>query len=269
MKKRPFLLLLATFLLGICCFHYSCKPKKPCCDLEAPTSLTATNIDSTSSTLEWTPVSGAAAYQISVKDVTSNTTLPQLTTFGTDTLLTGLTPNHEYTAIVQAICGAEKTCRVSPNVVATCFTKGVIVEDVVIMRDYNNSLEGYCQVYNSADLNISNNNIPLDFKGNSGVIYQFEITYQSGSPKYYFKLAYDSTCVNSIRAFICPQSNASLVKATISNNVLQFKVNSTTLLVTLTAKSTGIDVAINNNSCSIKYREILGTEPWVGNCPTQ
>lgn len=156
MKKRNFLPLLVSLLLGICCLHYSCKPKNCCCDLDAPTSLTATDINSTSTALEWAPVSGASAYQVTVKDVTSNTTLPQLTTFGTETLLTGLTLNHEYTAIVQAICGAEKTCRVSPNGVATCFTKGVIVEDVVVMREYKDSLKEYCQIYNTADLNISN-----------------------------------------------------------------------------------------------------------------
>jgi hypothetical protein len=275
MKKRPFLLLLATFLLSICCLHYSCNPKNCCCELDAPDSLTATGIGPGAFQLDWATVSGASAYQITVKDISSNTTLPLVTTVGTNTLLTGLTTDHEYTAIVQAICDKGKVCSVSPKAAAVCFTvpRGIIIEDHVVMREYHDSLENYCSAYTPELMSIQNNKIPLDFKGNSGVIYQFEVTTSPspGSPKYYFKLAYESTCVNQIRGFICPQQGVSLTKLTTnSDNVLEFKIVGTNNpLLTLTATSTGINVASSCTNCSIKYREFLGTEPWVGNCPPQ
>lgn len=268
MKKRDFLLLLVTLLLGICSLHYSCKPKNCCCDLAAPASLTATVLDTTTVKLEWPPVTGAAKYRITVKDISSNTSLPQIIIVGTDTLLTGLTPDHEYTAIVQAICAEGKACPVSPNGAAVCFRlpKTVIVQDIVVMREYHDSLEIYCAPYTSQPLQFQGSVIPLNFNGATYVIYQFEVRLSSGATKY-FKLAYDSTCTNPniIRGFICSQTGCSLTKVANTNNILEFKQGFSTL-VTLTATSTGINISSSCSSCTIKCREYSGTEPWVGGC---
>ncbi len=269
MKKLPFLLLVGGFLLAVCCLLFSCKPKNGCCDLPAPDSLTATVLDSTSAKLEWSPVTGAAAYRITVKDISSNTTLPLITMTGTDTTLASLTPNHDYTAIVQAVCGSEKPCTVSSNGAAACWSnRGVIVVDEVVMREYNNDLESYCPAYGSASTLLPTSGyIPVNYGGGTQVIYQFEVRISNGSLRY-FKLAYDSNCPNKIKGFICPQQDVSLTKPANTTNVVELKEGAS-VFATLTATSSGINVAVASTSCNntcVRYRVFAGTEPWVGGC---
>lgn len=269
MKKRNFLLLLAILLIGICCLYYCCRPKDCCCELEAPNSLTATVTGPITVELDWDSVPGAVAYQINVKNITSNTTLPLLTAVGTDTLLTELTPDNEYTVIVQAICDNGKECKVSSNGAAVCFKpRGVIVEDVVVMAPGVMGGSGMddcetCDIVGtgqvSSPISVAND---LPLPGTSArVIFKFKIVHSAGPVKY-FKLAFDGTCREEIKVLDCTPNDTN-IGLTLNGNTLQFHDKSATLLLTLTPTSDGT-VTFNGSGCTVQYVKCAGN--WATYC---
>ncbi|MBI1228447.1 MAG: hypothetical protein GC192_24645 [Bacteroidetes bacterium] len=266
MKKTSFSLLLVIALLSICCLHYSCKPKNYC-NLPAPNSLTADVIDSTSVKLEWTQVTGAARYRITVKDITTNTTLPLLTTVGTDTVIGGLTPHHEFTTIVQGICSPDQPLAVSPNGVATCWaTDGIIIEDVVVMREIGGSGMTECDSCSTSFTALADNSLlPLGNGANPRAIHKLRIVSPAGTNKF-FKLAFDVSCPHEIKGYEC---SGGTISTSVVGNEIRF-TESATNFFTIKVDYTGRVAFVKScASCTIESTLCLGADfgtTWTEHC---
>ncbi len=82
-----------------------CTPPSGGTTCAVPSSLSATNITSSSATLNWAAVSGATSYNIRYKP-TSSSTWSNTSATGTSVNISGLSSSTTYEFQVQAVCGA-------------------------------------------------------------------------------------------------------------------------------------------------------------------
>jgi hypothetical protein len=82
-----------------------CTPPTGGTTCAVPTSLSATNITSSSATLNWAAVSGASSYNVRYKP-TSSSTWTNTSSTGTSVNVSGLSSSTTYEFQVQAVCGS-------------------------------------------------------------------------------------------------------------------------------------------------------------------
>lgn len=257
--------MLAIFLLGCLTFFESCKPKNCCCDLPAPENLTVNMTPPGTANFEWSPVTSASRYRVTVRNETTDTLFLKDTVVDNSILVPGLTPGHDYVFIVQAMCGEDKRCQISPNANATCRT--MIIEDMVVMREVDGTGMDTCAC-EGPETQVIGNPITLSPSFSSGstrVIYRFKIGTPSGSYAY-FKLAYDVNCIHSIKAHDCSHDGVSLLEVPKLNapDDIEFREGNNKFL-TLTPKSDGtVGISWNGPTYSIGYMQCSGS--WLGPC---
>lgn len=72
------------------------------CALPPPTFISEVAVSSTTITVDWSPVTGAASYEVSAVDLSSNTLVWQAVVSTTTHMVEGLSPNREYEISVSA-----------------------------------------------------------------------------------------------------------------------------------------------------------------------
>ena len=74
------------------------------CTLPAPNSFDGERTSATTAFLEWSPVSGAAAYRLWVYDKNTLELVGETTEYGSSKNLTGLEPNVSYRCVLASMC---------------------------------------------------------------------------------------------------------------------------------------------------------------------
>ncbi|GAB3640790.1 M14 family zinc carboxypeptidase [Spirosoma arcticum] len=94
-----------------------------------PTSLAATNLSETGTTLSWSAVAGISSYALSVKPQSATTWPADITVNATSYGLTGLAPGTNYDWRVKAPCGTYATASFQTSLQTACFNEsgGVVV----------------------------------------------------------------------------------------------------------------------------------------------
>lgn len=101
----------------------------PACNLAAPTNLNIVPLSISTVKLSWTDVQGAANYQVTVFDSTTNTSrmfmIPPPPTMTLDSLVGG----HKYSISVAAKC---PNGEVSPNLIIRGYKPYIIIDDIIM-----------------------------------------------------------------------------------------------------------------------------------------
>ncbi|HXH19916.1 MAG TPA: fibronectin type III domain-containing protein [Chitinophagales bacterium] len=112
-----------------------------------PSGLSATNIQTTSATLNWNAVSGATGYSVRIKPV-SSLSWTALTATGTSYNKTGLSPSTQYEFQVKAICGTAS----SNFSVSAYFTTALSIATCSDAYEPNESMSATASVSTSGSL---------------------------------------------------------------------------------------------------------------------
>lgn len=102
------------------------------CPLSPPSSVTVTNITTTTADVSWSAVAGAVMYRVQPYDATSAIFLPEEITASTSITLDGLTPGHKIEVCVSAYScwegeGGDENC-------AEFTTETIIITDIIFDR---------------------------------------------------------------------------------------------------------------------------------------
>ena len=161
----------------------------------APTNLKATEVSSTSATLEWTAVEGAERYQYSIDEGTTwqdADATPRLT-------LSGLTSLTVYTVYVRAIHGEENICSDIASVAFATPNCDDVPTDIAYTATMQSITVEWTAQASIATVNLYYDEACTDFAaGNNNVSSPATIEGLEANTTYYMKVLADGSCPSQV-----------------------------------------------------------------------
>jgi hypothetical protein len=106
------------------------------CNLAAPVDLQINNVTSKSARATWSPVTGAIAYKVDLRDSLTGTLIRSIVVQGSPINLDSLSKGTRYKLTVTPDCGGGNF---SPNSTTRGFVTPIIIDDVLMLAAYSDS----------------------------------------------------------------------------------------------------------------------------------